>query len=86
MRAREGSVAERKSTAMAEKVRSSLELGRELDPMLQEIPEEAATTKNDVLRRALALVEVAHDAEKEQCYLGLVKDRTKLDTEIVGLP
>ncbi len=71
---------------MAEKVRLSLELSRELDQMLQEIAEEGATTKSEVLRRALALVKVAHDAKKEGRYLGLVRDREKLDTEIVGLP
>jgi predicted transcriptional regulator len=71
---------------MAEKVRLSLELSRELDEMLQEMADESATTKSEVLRRALALAKVAHDARKEKRYLGLVDDRRKLDTEIVGLP
>lgn len=71
---------------MADKVKLSLELGRELDQMLQQIADESATTKSEVLRRALALAKIAHDAKCWKRCLGLVEDRRKLDTEIVGLP
>lgn len=75
-----------RTSVIPKKVKLSLELSRELDQMLQEIAEESATTKSEVLRRALALAEIAHDARREKRFLGLVDDRRKLDTEIVGLP
>ena len=71
---------------MAEKVKLSLELSRELDEMLQQMADESATTKSEILRRALALAKVAHNARKENRHLGIVDDPKKLDREIVNLP
>ena len=70
---------------MAEKVRLSLQVSEEINRMLEQIAEEASTTKTDVFRQALALMKVAHDGKRAGQHLGFVKDPKKLDREIVGL-
>ena len=70
---------------MAEKVRINLQVSPELNNILEGIAESSSSTKTDVIRIALALVDVAHRAKKAGKHLGLVADASKLDTEIVGL-
>jgi predicted transcriptional regulator len=70
---------------MAEKVRLSLQLAPELDRMLEKIVTETGSTKTEVFRQALALMKVAHDAKRQGQHIGLVADRSRLDTEIIGL-
>ncbi len=70
---------------MAEKVRLSLQISGELNRMLEQIADEAQASKADVSRQALALMKVAHDGKKQGRHLGLAKDPSRLDTEIVGL-
>jgi hypothetical protein len=72
-------------TVMAEKVRINLQVSPELNNILEDIAESSSATKTDVIRIALALVDVAHRAKKAGKHLGLVADPSKLDTEIVGL-
>jgi len=68
-----------------EKVRLSLQVSQELSNALDEIAESSGGNRTDVIRQALALVKIAHEAKKEGRHLGLVSERSKLDTEIVGL-
>jgi predicted transcriptional regulator len=68
-----------------EKVRLNLQVSRELSNVLDEIAESSGGNRTDVIRQALALMKVAHDAKKDGRHLGLVSERSKLDTEIVGL-
>jgi metal-responsive CopG/Arc/MetJ family transcriptional regulator len=68
-----------------EKVRLNLQVSQELSQVLDEIAESSGGNRTDVIRQALALMKVAHTAKKEGRYLGIVKERSKLDTEIVGL-
>jgi hypothetical protein len=70
---------------MTEKVRINLQVSPELNDMIEGIAEESYATKTDVIRQALALVKIAHDAKKSGKHIGLVTDSSKLDTEIVGL-
>lgn len=70
---------------MTEKVRLNLQVSSELNQVLEAIADDSASTKTDVIRQALALMKVAHDARKAGKHLGLVGDAAKLDTEIVGL-
>ncbi len=69
----------------SQKVRLNLQVSQELSQTLDEIADSAGGNRTDVIRQALALMKIAHNAKKEGRYLGLVRDRSKLDTEIVGL-
>ena len=68
-----------------EKVRMSLQVSPELNQVLEDIAESTGTNRTDVIRQALALMTVAHNAKKQGRHLGIVSDARKLDTEIVGL-
>lgn len=70
---------------MTEKVRLNLQVSSELNNVLEEIADSSGSTKTDVIRQALALMKVAHNAKKSGKHLGVVADADKLDTEIVGL-
>lgn len=67
------------------KVRLNLQLSQELNKALDEITESTGGNRTDVIRQALALMKVAHEAKRKGKHLGLVSDPEKLDTEIVGL-
>ena len=70
---------------MPDKVRLSLQVSQELNQNLEEIANSTGTNRTDVIRQALALMKVAHNAKRDGRHLGLVSDARKLDTEIVGL-
>ena len=67
------------------KVRLNLQVSEEINRVLDDISESSGCNKSDVVRQALALMKVAHQAKLEGRAVGIVSDRTKLDTEIVGL-
>ncbi|MFD2182637.1 hypothetical protein [Rhodoplanes azumiensis] len=68
-----------------DKVRLNLQVSSELNQMLETIAEDTGTQRSDVIRQALALMKVAHDAKRRGKHIGLVSDPDKLETEIVGL-
>ena len=70
---------------MVEKTRLNLVLSPEMNRALEQIVEDTGSNRTDVIRQALALMKVAHDARLKNRHIGLVADATKLDTEIVGL-
>ncbi|HEY3919436.1 MAG TPA: ribbon-helix-helix domain-containing protein [Stellaceae bacterium] len=70
---------------MADKIRLNLQLSQELNAALEAIAEDTGTNRTDVIRQALALMKVAHQAKQKGRHLGLVSDPAKLETEIVGL-
>lgn len=68
-----------------EKVRLSLDISPELNSLLEEIASKTGGTKSDVLRKAIALMEVAVDGKRRGLKLGLAEKDQPLATEIVGL-
>lgn len=70
---------------MAEKVRMNLQLSAELSAMVENIADDTGTNRSDVIRQALALMKVAHEAKKKGKRLGLTSNPDQLETEIVGL-
>ena len=70
---------------MAEKIRFNLQISAELNRTLDEIAESGGATKSDVVRQALALMKVAHEAKLKGRHVGIVSDPSKLDAEFVGL-
>lgn len=73
--------------AVHEKVRLNLQLSAELNQVLENIAEDTGASRTDVIRQALALMKVAHEAKREGKHVGFVSkpNREKLETEIIGL-
>lgn len=68
-----------------EKVRLSLDISPELNALLEQLASTIGGTKSDVLRKAIALMEVAVDAKRRGLKLGLAEKDQPLTTEIIGL-
>lgn len=68
-----------------EKVRLSLDISFELNSLLEALASATGGTKSDVLRKAIALMEVAMDAKRRGLKLGLAEKDQPLTTEIIGL-
>ena len=67
------------------RVRLNLVISKQLDTMLGNLATENGTNKSDILRKALALYEVANEAKERGNRLGIVSKDRELLTEIVGL-
>jgi metal-responsive CopG/Arc/MetJ family transcriptional regulator len=70
---------------MAEKVRLNLQVSEQLNSDLEEMADSTGSNRTEVIRQALALMKIAHQARREGRHLGLVSDPSKLDTELVGI-
>jgi predicted transcriptional regulator len=68
-----------------DKIKLSLEIPLELNARLEEIAKELGSTKSDVLRRALALIDVAHEARKQKKIVGVFTQEQKLEKEFIGI-
>lgn len=68
-----------------EKVKLSLFVSPQLNELLESLAKEASGTKSDVLRKALALYEVAADAKREGNRIGVITRDRQVLTEIVGV-
>ncbi len=70
---------------MSDKVRMNLQVSAELNDLLESIAKDSGSNRSEVIRQALALMKVAHEAKKKGKHIGLVSDADRLETEIVGL-
>lgn len=68
-----------------EKVRLSLDLSEELNETLDRLAADSGTTKSDVLRKAIVLVEVAAQAKRKHQKLAIVDEEEQVVSRIVGL-
>ena len=66
-------------------VRLSLIASPELNATLEELAERSHSTKSDVLRKAVALFDVASAAKQNGQKIGILDQDDKLVKEIVGL-
>lgn len=66
-------------------VRLTVDLSTETNTRLNQIAAKLGTTKSDVLRKAIALVELAASAKERGLKLGLARKDQEIATEIVGL-
>jgi predicted transcriptional regulator len=69
----------------SEKVKLSLFVSPQLNELLESLAKEVAGTKSDVLRKALALYEVAADAKRDGNRMGVITRDRQVLTEIVGV-
>lgn len=73
---------------MTDKVRLSLDVSEDINILLEELQKKmGVTSKSEVLRRAIALVDVAVNANEEGKKLVIANANEKINaaTEIVGL-
>lgn len=66
-------------------VRVSLEMSEELNRKLEEMAESTHNTKSELLRKALALMEVAIQARRSGKKIGIAEQDQPLLTEIIGI-
>ena len=66
------------------KVRVSLDISPELYAKLQGLARDIRGTKSDVLRKSLALMDVAVQARKDGKKIGIADRSEQLTTEIIG--
>ena len=67
------------------KVRLSLDIAPEMNDLLERLAVSIGGTKSDVLRKAIALMEVAVEAKRQGKKFGIAEKDQPLATEIVGL-
>jgi predicted transcriptional regulator len=67
------------------KVRLSLDISPELNELLDRLAATIGGTKSDVLRKAIALMEVAVEAKRQGKKFGIAEKDQPLATEIIGL-
>lgn len=67
------------------KVRLSLDVSPEANELLERLAAQIGGTKSDVLRKAIALIEIAVDAKRQGKKFGIAEKDQQLATEIVGL-
>ena len=73
------------ATPRPERVRLSLEVSPELNDKLDELSDKIHGSKSDVLRRAVALMDIAVLARDEGHKLGIADRNQPLVTEIIGI-
>ncbi len=73
------------ATPRLERVRLSLEVSPELNDKLDELSDKIHGSKSDVLRRAVALMDIAVRARDEGHKLGIADRSQPLLTEIIGI-
>ncbi|PSF37159.1 DNA-binding protein [Aphanothece hegewaldii CCALA 016] len=74
-----------KASEKGTKIRLTLDVSQELNNTLNELADDGNTTKSDILRRAIALMEIAVKAQKEGGKVMLVNNDKSETKEIVGL-
>lgn len=68
-----------------ESVRLSVVVSPELNARLEKLAEAEHSTKTEILKKAIALFDVAHDAKAQDKRLGIFDKDKQLEVEIVGL-
>ncbi|MDQ3816193.1 MAG: ribbon-helix-helix protein, CopG family [Acidobacteriota bacterium] len=68
-----------------EKIRLSLDVSTEMNELLERLADATGGTKSDVLRRAVALMEVLVEAKRQGKKFGIAEKDQPLATEIIGL-
>ena len=68
------------------KVRMSIEINEDLAKLLDEIAEDEAVPRTEIVRRALAVIKTYKEQiDAGRTHIGFARDSDKLDLEIVGV-
>jgi len=69
----------------APKVRLSLDLSPEANTVLDNLASQQSTTKADILRKAIALIDVAITAKQQGQHLAVLDGDKTIVSEIIGV-
>lgn len=72
-------------SANGEAIRLSLSVSPELNNRLEELAESGHVSKSEILRKAIALFDVAAEAKADKKRIGILDQNKQLVTEIVGI-
>lgn len=70
---------------MSDKIKLSLHLSRDTDERLERLCDESGITKSELLRRSLALMEIAIDIKKKGNHLAVLNKNDHKVSDIIGL-
>jgi len=76
---------EYKMTSEKDAVRLSLSVSPELNARLDLLASRSHSSKSEILRKAIALFDVAAEAKAENKRIGILDQNKQLVTEIIGL-
>lgn len=68
-----------------QKIRLSLDISPALNDLLERLAADTGASKSDVLRKAIALMEVAAEAKRRGQKFGIANQDQQLATEIIGV-
>jgi predicted transcriptional regulator len=70
---------------MAERVRVSFEMPVEMNKILDKLADSLDSTRTDVLRKAIALLQVVAEGKEKGQQLALVDKQDQITSKIIGL-
>lgn len=70
---------------MSDSKRLSLDVSGNMYETIEGLAEDLNTSKSDVLKRAVVLLEVCNDARRDGYQFGIAEDRESFNREIVGI-
>lgn len=62
-----------------------MDVSPELNELLETMAREMRVSKSEVLRKAIVLMEIAHDAKRQGQHIGIADSREQLTREITGV-
>lgn len=72
-------------TTSTKTVRLTVDVSQDLNALIEDLAKSSHTSKSEILRRSIALMDFAQKAKREGRKVGSVDQDQKLATEIVGL-
>lgn len=72
-------------SATKDSVRLTLVVSPELNERLEQLASNSHTSKSEVLRKAIALFDLAAEAKAGKKRIGILDQNKQLETEIVGI-
>lgn len=69
----------------SKRIRLSLDVSPALFQIIDELAESNATTKSEILKKGIVLLQVAFSEKANGNHLGVVNDKQKIVKNIVGL-
>jgi hypothetical protein len=67
------------------KVKLSLHISPRMNELIEQLADESGSTKSDLLRKAISLLQVASTAKRDGHGIGVIDRERRVLTEIVGL-
>lgn len=73
------------TTPVDRTVRLTVDVSQDLNALIEELARSSHTSKSEILRRSIALMDFAQKAKREGKKVGAARQDQELVTEVVGL-